>query len=376
MDRRAPAASASAFFSAVTRLPLAGFALALAAVLLLTGCEKKPSRPSAAEIHGVTQELAAAAAARGATVRIRKSASDSDPASRDGVSISVPAAVAANARAAQTALLQSLDRVITRHKLTEDTPIASGDSLRILVRCAGSVTHEIEIVTRSAAPPNPGGAPRLAILLDDVGTDLQAAQAIFALHSVVTLSILPGHSHSVEIAEEAHRRGLEVMLHLPMQSIGKEQAEAQELRPGMPAEQVTALVDQFLAQIPGAAGVNNHQGSEATADAALMSELMSALRDRRLFYIDSRTTAATVAYDAAQRAGVPSAFRNVPFLDDVEEVAAVRKQLTLAFRGAKEKGAAIAIGHPHPATLEALRELLPTAEAQGIRLVPASQLVH
>jgi hypothetical protein len=107
-----------------------------------------------------------------------------------------------------------------------------------------------------------------------------------------------------------------------------------------------------------------------------MSELMPLLSDHHLFYVDSRTTAATVAYDTAQNLGVPSAYRNVPFLDDVPEVAAVRKQLELALRGAKEKGEAIAIGHPHPATLKALREVLPQAPAQGVRLVFVSELVH
>jgi polysaccharide deacetylase 2 family uncharacterized protein YibQ len=107
-----------------------------------------------------------------------------------------------------------------------------------------------------------------------------------------------------------------------------------------------------------------------------MSKLMPVLRERNLFYVDSRTTAATVAFDTAQRDGVRSGFRNVPFLDDVAEVAAVRKQLELALRGAREKGEAIAIGHPHPATLQALREVLPQAQAQGVHLVFASELVH
>jgi polysaccharide deacetylase 2 family uncharacterized protein YibQ len=180
----------------------------------------------------------------------------------------------------------------------------------------------------------------------------------------------------MEIATEAHRRGFQVILHLPMQSVANETPEAQELHPGMPASEVAALVDLFLKNVPDAAGVNNHQGSQATADAALMDELMPVLRDRRLFYVDSRTTATTVAYDTAQDFGVRSAFRNVPFLDDVAEVAAVRKQLELALRGAREKGEAVAIGHPHPATLQALREVLPQARAQGVRLVPASELAH
>jgi len=136
------------------------------------------------------------------------------------------------------------------------------------------------------------------------------------------------------------------------------------------------MVDQFLQNVPDAAGVNNHQGSQATADAALMDELMPVLRERHLFYVDSRTTVATVAYETAQDFGVRSAFRNVPFLDDVAQVAAVRKQLELSLRGAREKGEAVAIGHPHPATLQALREVLPQAQAQGVRLVPASELTH
>ena len=217
---------------------------------------------------------------------------------------------------------------------------------------------------------------RLAIILDDLGNDRAVAETIFALGYPITLSILPNHPHSVEIAEEARRRGYQVMLHLPMQSVGNEKPEPAELRRGMSASDVNALVTQLIVGLPGVSGVNNHQGSQSTADAALMDELMPVLREHRLFYVDSRTTAATVAYDTAHRFGVRSGFRNVPFLDDVAEVAPIRKQLNIALRGARDKGGAIAIGHPHPATLQALREFLPQARAQTIELVYASELVH
>jgi polysaccharide deacetylase 2 family uncharacterized protein YibQ len=242
---------------------------------------------------------------------------------------------------------------------------------------------EVEIVTR--APASSAGAKsssgkvanaRLAIIIDDLGGDRAAAEAVFALGYPLTVSVLPNHEHSVDIAKEAHRRGFQVMLHLPMQSVANETPEAQELHPGMAGPEVAALVDQFLQNVPDAAGVNNHQGSQATADSALMDALMPVLRDHHLFYVDSRTTAATVAYDTAQDFGVRSAFRNVPFLDDVAEVAAVRKQLELALRGAREKREAVAIGHPHAATLQALREVLPRAQEQGVHLELASELVH
>jgi len=108
----------------------------------------------------------------------------------------------------------------------------------------------------------------------------------------------------------------------------------------------------------------------------IVDELMPVLREHKLFYVDSRTTAATVAYDTAQRFGVPSGFRNVPFLDDVAEVGAVRRQLQIALRDARKKGDAIAIGHPHTATLQAMRDVLPEAKLQGVRLVFVSELVH
>jgi uncharacterized protein len=230
-----------------------------------------------------------------------------------------------------------------------------------------------------AAHPSRNSAtasPKLAIILDDVGNDPAAVDQVFALHYPLTLSVLPLHQHSTAIAEEAHRRGYQVMLHLPMEAVGNEVSEAQQLRVGMTSRQVSNDLAGMLGSVPYAVGVNNHQGSLATSNPALMAELMPLLRQRHLFFIDSRTTAATVAFDAAERHGVPCAFRNVPFLDDVQEAGAIRRQLELAIHGAKEKGEAIAIGHPHPETLQVLREMLPQVQAQGVQLVHASALVH
>jgi polysaccharide deacetylase 2 family uncharacterized protein YibQ len=268
-------------------------------------------------------------------------------------------------------------------------PIASLAALlvfTVLAICAGCKSPEKSASrerARATPPPSSSKVPaartgeaKLAILIDDLGSDRAVAEQIFALPYPMTISVLPEHPQSVEIAKEARRRGCEVMLHLPMQSVGKDQPEPQELEPGMTSARVSAMVDQFLVDVPGVRGINNHQGSKATADAALMGELMPVLRAHHLFYVDSRTTAATVAYDAARQNGVPAGFRNVPFLDDVENVAAIETQINLAVRGAREKGEAIAIGHPHPTTLQALRVMLPKAQSQGVRLVYVSDLVH
>ena len=224
--------------------------------------------------------------------------------------------------------------------------------------------------------PHVASGPRLAIILDDLGSDRETAEAIFALHEPLTISVLPFHAHSTEIAEEAKSRGYEVMLHLPMQAVGNELPEAQQLYGGMSEGELTRAVEGMLKSVPTAIGVNNHEGSLATTDEKLMAELMVLLKQRGLFFIDSRTTAATVAFESAQKNGVRCGFRNVPFLDDVEEAAAIRKQMEQAIRGAKEKNGAIAIGHPHAVTLQVLQEMLPEAQSQGVRLVFVSELVH
>ncbi len=285
-------------------------------------------------------------------------------------------------RAALARLVQSLDRVATEHGLTHD-PVAGSEGLvRFDYRRGGAATHSVHIVTpipkpaAAASSSTPSATVRLAIILDDLGNDRAAADATFALPYPLTVSVLPNLVHSSEVAEEASRRGYQVLLHMPMESLGDQHPEPLELRPGMSTDDIPMVVDKMILSVPNAAGVNNHQGSQATADPALMSSLMPVLRQRNLFFIDSRTTASTVAYDTARRSGVRAAFRNVPFLDDVAEPAAVRAQLERAVRDARKTGAAIAIGHPHLATLEALRETLPQLEARGVRLVFASDLVQ
>jgi uncharacterized protein len=356
--------------------------LALCVVLCFCaiGCKRqRAGKLTLAHVHQVTQELAKAAsdaAPNGTLIKTRRARSGIAGGGADELYIGLHG----NA-AAKNKLLQKLQGVATQHHLTVDAAAANGNSSRITLRSAGVATHhiEIEVLSSRAAANNgnlPAGTARLAILLDDLGSDRNAADAIFALQVPITLSVLPYHAHSQEIAQEARKHGCEVMLHLPMQSVANETPEQQELRPGLKREEVEDIVTKMLQSVPEADGVNNHQGSQATSNGALMDELMPVLRDAGVFYVDSRTTTETVAYDKAKRDGVKTAFRNVPFLDDVQNKTAVKRQLQIAIRGAKEKGEAIAIGHPHAVTLEALREVLPEAKKQGVRLVLVSDVVH
>lgn len=352
---------------------LVSLAVLFLGAFVLFGCAKKP--PSATRINVITQDLVTAAqssAGPNAQIRIRpemgRSAENRPYLAADDISIELADA------SRRSAVEQALDRAAARHHLGRVSRPGPAGTIDFDYLLDGKRTHSVRIVALSPSKPA-SNFPRLAIIIDDIGADKAAAETLLKMPYPLTLSVLPGQTHSAEIANEAYRRGDQVMLHLPMEFEGNAaKAEPVELRVGMPASEVNRLLDEMLAQVPHAIGVNNHEGSLATAQPQLMAELMADLRRRNLFFIDSRTTAATVAYIAAEQEGVPAASRKV-FLDDLETREAILGQLDLAVRDAAEEGSTIAIGHPHPETIAALAEGLPRVRSR-VRLVFASTLVR
>lgn len=362
------------------RLRYASAFLAVFLIFFAAACGKKPT--TTVELREVTHQMVAAAqrvTGRRAEISIRPQMEALPDGRRGGLAADHIYVTLADA-AQEAALEQALDQVARRNGMTL-APRSSGPGLiRLDYLKGGRLTHSIRIVTPVAAAPRQarsGSGPRLAIILDDLGYDRAPAEALLSLPFPLTVSVLPNHPYSAEVAEEAHRRGDEVLLHLPMESTSDgAQPEAGELRVGMTPEEVDRHIGEMLESVPHVAGVNNHQGSRATADPVLMNAVMAALRRRSLFFIDSRTTAQTVAYDAAQRDGVRAVYRNAQFLDDTPTREAVLAQLSLAEHQASRLGWAVAIGHPHPGTLAALEEALPRLQARGVRLVFASDLVR
>jgi len=195
---------------------------------------------------------------------------------------------------------------------------------------------------------------------------------------VGTRSRLPRKvQHYLVSAEEACRAGHEVMLHLPMEPEAGSHASPGEgeIRIGMTSFEVEQTLQSDLASVPHAAGVNNHMGSRATADPRLMTALMRSLAGRHLYFVDSRTTAATVALEAARQQGLPAFYRSV-FLDDTKTVRYTLEQLLQFRRVLEEQGTALAIGHPYPTTIAALAKFLPQLEGDDVQLAPASRLVR
>jgi polysaccharide deacetylase 2 family uncharacterized protein YibQ len=226
----------------------------------------------------------------------------------------------------------------------------------------------------AVASPPVDGRPAIAVVMDDLGLNRRGTAALNQLEAPLTLSFLPYAGALEQQAQAGRAAGHELMLHLPMEPTGHEWPGPNALLSALaPGDMVARLRAQLLS-FPGFVGINNHMGSLLTAERGPMALIMAELRARGLLFLDSRTTAQSVAASEARRAGVAHAVRDV-FLDNDTNLAAIRRQLALAEQVARRRGSAVAIGHPHEATIEALRGWLPTLEQRGFVLVPISAIV-
>lgn len=219
--------------------------------------------------------------------------------------------------------------------------------------------------------------PMISIIIDDMGYRLSDGLQALNLPGPVTYSFLPHTPNIDRLTEIANQQGSEILVHLPME------AEHHNSLLGPGALRSSMSYDNFLKtfhdsvlSIPHAIGINNHMGSQLTSQNKHMQWLMQAVRKKGdMFFVDSRTTAKTVAGRVAHENGVPTATRDV-FLDHEPNEAFVRQQLDQLFRKARQKGTAIAIGHPLPDTLRILHEILPDLEKKhGVKLVPITKLM-
>lgn len=227
----------------------------------------------------------------------------------------------------------------------------------------------------SASTTNPPEGVQVALIIDDCGQWLGTERSLIALPIPITLSVLPHVHYSQTIAQEAADAGKGVMLHVPMEPLSHINPGPGEIKTAMSDDAIAKQMEDDVAQVPLAKGMNNHEGSEATADTRVMKDVIAVAKEHGLFFIDSRTNAQSVGAAQAADAGVPAASRDV-FLDNQASVAYTESMLERAVKIARENGSAIAIGHPKPTTLAAIRDMYPKMEAEGIRFVLASSLTH
>jgi uncharacterized protein len=223
---------------------------------------------------------------------------------------------------------------------------------------------------------NVSALPKIAIIVDDVGYDLNIIKDFIELEGPLTFAILPQSPYKDYAASAGLAEHFDIMLHLPM-----EPKEYPKVNPGpgallstMDPDQLIARLTKDIAEIPNICGVNNHMGSKMTSSSGQMRQIFTILKKRGLFFIDSRTSSATICRSSAKLLKLPFAQRDV-FIDHVLKPQFIRHQIKILIQRARKNGYAVGIAHPHKVTFNVLRKILPEIKKE-VQLVPASKVVH
>ena len=250
-------------------------------------------------------------------------------------------------------------------------------SLHLEVKVLDRITHQVTFVSSTPSPLRTGLHPRVSIVIDDLGGEDKISQELLRWDVPITFSILPFAAYSKTLAGEAHRKGKEVILHLPMEPHGYPHT-----RPGegvlLEAMDETRLLRQLakdIEAVPYIKGVSNHMGSRLMGDPEKLRIVFLELKRRGLFFLDSRTTPQTVGLEVAQSVGLKAMERSL-FIDHSSDEKDIKEKLEQLIQSSLSTGKAIGIGHPHPSTLKSLKEMIPRIKEKGIDIVPLSTLME
>ena len=218
---------------------------------------------------------------------------------------------------------------------------------------------------------------KLAVIVDDCGYDMSSVRTLLNTGLPFNFAVLPYKPYSSDVLEMIKSDGRVAMLHLPMEPVDRSAMSegSSTICTDMSKDKILELTRKAINSLPGVSGVNNHQGSKATADSATMTTVLQELRNQDLFFVDSRTSSKSVARDKAVAMGVPTA-RNDIFLDNSSDVQAIRNQIYKAMDIAEKNGSAIAICHARPNTAKAWSMYAEEIKNTGIELVPITDLLY
>ena len=237
--------------------------------------------------------------------------------------------------------------------------------------------------THPVAPPvgkaaeAPLGSGTVAIIIDDMGKSTAEVRELMAIGVPLTFAVIPGLGQAEQVARVAHGSGYQVMLHIPMEpkDYPRKRLESNGLLLAQDNAAIEGRMAGYLRQVPHAVGANNHMGSRFTEDREKMRTVLGVLKGKGLFFVDSMTTSGSVGIPLSRELGVRTVSRNV-FIDNSDNVPAIKAQLGTLARMAAKRGSAVGICHPHRATIRALAEELPALQSRGIRFVYVSHLVR
>jgi polysaccharide deacetylase 2 family uncharacterized protein YibQ len=249
---------------------------------------------------------------------------------------------------------------ILRDRLGQRVPeatLADNGTAEVAIAISGLTSHRLFLETVPLTLPTPrADGPRLAIVIDDIGEDMKVLGGLVDLDFPVTLAVWPNASHTRESVKLIQAKGRDLIVHFPMEPMGFPTYDPGDdaLFISMSDEAIKKRVAENLAQIPEAIGVNNHMGSRFTSNSHGMKTALREFKSRGLFFLDSMTTAKSVGRQVARETGIRFFERDI-FIDNVKDVSAITLQLRKAENVALKRGFAIAIGHPYPETLAALK---------------------
>ncbi len=218
---------------------------------------------------------------------------------------------------------------------------------------------------------------KVAIIIDDCGSDMASVRKLLNTGLPFSYAILPNKAYSSDVLEMVKSKGRVPMLHLPMEPLDGSAASegSATIRTGLSASEKLSLTRKALNSLPGVVGVNNHQGSKATADKDTMRVVLQEMKRQGLFFVDSRTNSASVARQMAQQLGVRTA-RNDIFLDNSSDVEAIRRQVYKAFAMAEKNGSVIAICHARTNTAKCWEKYAAEFKRTGVTFVPVTALLY
>jgi hypothetical protein len=251
------------------------------------------------------------------------------------------------------------------------------ESLQLEVKVLDRVTHHLTFIPSTRSALKNAFRPKIAIVIDDLGGEKKISHELLRWDLPLTFSILPFAPYSKTLAEEAHRRGKEVILHLPMEPHGYP-----EIRPGegvllqeMDEARLLQQLSKDIEAIPYIKGVSNHMGSRLMEDPEKLKVVFSELKRRGFFFLDSRTTPQTIGLQVAQSVGLRAMERSL-FIDHSSNEEKIKQKIEQLIQVSLSNGKAIGIGHPHRSTLKSLKEMIPKMKEKGIEIVPLSSVME
>ena len=267
--------------------------------------------------------------------------------------------------------LSQLGRTVAIHSLH------STGSLHVDISVQSRRTHQLTFVMLQPTTGKAVLRPKIALVIDDLGEERRIARELLEWDFPLTFSILPFTPYAKTIAREAHLKGKEVIVHVPMEPHGYPKVRPGEgaLLEEMNEESLRQQLVKDIEAVPYIKGASNHMGSRLMEDPEKVKVILSELKQRRLFFLDSRTTPQTVGMNVAQNLGLKGVERSL-FIDHSLDEEDIKQKIEKLISLSLSNGKAIGIGHPHPSTLKSLKEMIPKIKEKGIELVPLSMVME